>query len=1146
MNSRFGINVSKDLIFPDTENDQRSWVVVPAVDSEATDDRWGFMHVDNSDIYDEFPDGIKMVKLNSEVEVNQFDAGLLVGHYSTDWNLINEIAAVAEYDGMSLTQPNWVKNLSDDDKSRFQREVNALGAISDDYSLSDTVDNESGNKKYELTDDTIEVHGRTLYRIRALKDFNPGDPFRLENNDAPVVVKGSPVHAGDLGGYVESEANLSQDGDCWIGDHVWVFENAEVSDNAYVCCNNLNVPVDSIEIFGDAKISGNAGVSGRNVMICDNVHILDNAQVIINESSIENSVVICGNACVHGFDVGLYDNAKLSGNAVVDSEYFRMGENAKVGGNVEITADNCLIHGYAEVFDNAKIENGPMTDMFEQGGVFAYDTSIGGSAIIHENARVRTSNISGNAVVCGDADVCLVMIQDDAQICGNAKVYGDMSEHDDDFDPEKRYVIVDGDTRLDGDYITDRDKKYELTDKTIEYDDHTLYQIRALKDFETIDGTQIHAGDLGGYVESEDNLSQEGKCWIGCDDESGNYAVVYENARIYDNALILAGAVHNDAEVYENATIDSEYVVPANLAEHFAVVDIAENAKIFGNARVLDSRVRGDAKVYDNAYVHGNSLITDQAEVYDDAEIKLANISDDVKVYNNAKLSGGDVITHDTAIVVNGNKEIGGNEIIKSQDEVDAIEDTKNNDGSKRKVDKDAYYELTDDMIEYKGHTLHRIRALYDLDFAPTDGWIPCVGIKKGTLGGYVESKDNLSAGILETDEYIYSYGDLETEDGCLYTHGHDNVLYTTGWVGDEAMVYGNAKVYGFVTGNAEVYDNAQISSDGWVDGNAKVYDNAVIERARVTDNAQIHGNATLTECLVGDDMNIDRDLMDDDSIHAYLTGVPTSLIRDSRFTSGAKDIFIPDENTPAGYGCIEVSPSQMFPSKDENDVLIPGKMDIMLADPNVTIPYSIPDAKMWTYSGGYRKISDIVQQWNDDREIEENKTLDNKSEQKVYSQDEETMAVNSNGVDSHESENTSTEESSAKSSNRVYLNRVPEKLIHNASNPNVYRISIADERASDNFGNIYVKSSQVFAATTRQGVPISGMKNVALGSADRSVNYTFLNEDGTYTTEKRNVEDIAEQWKNNQNAYYEAVHKAESDKTIEASQAFDDASFEK
>ena len=49
------------------------------------------------------------------------------------------------------------------------------------------------NKKYKLTDETIEVEGKTLYRIEALKEFRD-------------------VLPGVKGGFVESEKNLSHEG----------------------------------------------------------------------------------------------------------------------------------------------------------------------------------------------------------------------------------------------------------------------------------------------------------------------------------------------------------------------------------------------------------------------------------------------------------------------------------------------------------------------------------------------------------------------------------------------------------------------------------------------------------------------------------------------------------------------------------------------------------------------------------------------------------------------------------------------------------------------------------------------------------------------------------------------------------------------
>ena len=76
-------------------------------------------------------------------------------------------------------------------------------------------------KKYRLTDKKIIVGCRTLYRIQALRDF--GD-----------------VKEGEFGGWIESEKNLSHEGNAWVsGDacvygDAWVYGNARVSGDACV------------------------------------------------------------------------------------------------------------------------------------------------------------------------------------------------------------------------------------------------------------------------------------------------------------------------------------------------------------------------------------------------------------------------------------------------------------------------------------------------------------------------------------------------------------------------------------------------------------------------------------------------------------------------------------------------------------------------------------------------------------------------------------------------------------------------------------------------------------------------------------------------------------------------------------------------
>jgi hypothetical protein len=53
-------------------------------------------------------------------------------------------------------------------------------------------------------------------------------------------------------------------------------------------------------------------------------------------------------------------------------------------------------------------------------------------------------------------------------------------------------------------------KKYELvSDLTKDCDGKTLYRIRALTSF-----SDVKAGDLGGWIEKEDCLSQFGDAWV--------------------------------------------------------------------------------------------------------------------------------------------------------------------------------------------------------------------------------------------------------------------------------------------------------------------------------------------------------------------------------------------------------------------------------------------------------------------------------------------------------------------------------------------------------------------------------------------------------------------------------------------------------
>lgn len=119
-------------------------------------------------------------------------------------------------------------------------------------------------------------------------------------------------------------------------------------------------------------------------------------------------------------------------------------------------------------------------------------------------------------------------------------------------------------------------KKYQLLENDfINYKSTKLYRIKSLIDFST-----IKAGELGGYIESEDNLSHEGNCWVADD------AKVYQNARVFENAKVTHAA------------------------------RLAGNCKVYGY-----SRVYGYASVRDNANIHGNARVTGSSLIFHNADV---------------------------------------------------------------------------------------------------------------------------------------------------------------------------------------------------------------------------------------------------------------------------------------------------------------------------------------------------------------------------------------------------------------------------------------------------------------------------------------------------------------------------------------------
>lgn len=158
-----------------------------------------------------------------------------------------------------------------------------------------------------------------------------------------------------------------------------------------------------------------------------------------------------------------------------------------------------------------------------------------------------------------------------------------------------------------------KEKKYKLTNKTIKVNNHILHRIQALKEFENFSIT-IHKGKLGGYVESETNLSQKGNCWVFDNAKVYGDAIVYGNAKVKDNAEIYGNVmVWENAKIFDNANIFGHAKIYGN-SQIFGNAWICNSTKVFGNAQVFgDSVIKGQVKIFGDTRIFGSTDITGNA-----------------------------------------------------------------------------------------------------------------------------------------------------------------------------------------------------------------------------------------------------------------------------------------------------------------------------------------------------------------------------------------------------------------------------------------------------------------------------------------------------------------------------------------------------
>lgn len=181
--------------------------------------------------------------------------------------------------------------------------------------------------KYAFTKETKTLpDGVVLRRIKALRDFGS-------------------VKKGDLGGWIENEANLSHEYGCWVSGNACVFGKARICDGNAQIYDNAIVH-GSARVYGSAEIYGNAEIAGE-ACIYDCAKVYGSA-VVRGKAIVQHHARIYGSACVAG-SAEVENRSHVYGRANVWDAHIR--DSAKVCGNAHVF-DSSIIEGQSKVSGN--------------------------------------------------------------------------------------------------------------------------------------------------------------------------------------------------------------------------------------------------------------------------------------------------------------------------------------------------------------------------------------------------------------------------------------------------------------------------------------------------------------------------------------------------------------------------------------------------------------------------------------------------------------------------------------------------------------------------------------------------------------------------------------------------------------------------
>src|SRR5574337_869552 len=199
------------------------------------------------------------------------------------------------------------------------------------------------------------------------------------------------------------------------------------------------------------------------------------------------------------------------------------------------------------------------------------------------------------------------------------------------------------------------DDKYELTGRTRWVDGTRVHQIRARRRV-----GQYHPGTVGGWIESERNLTQgDDQAWIGDDAVVVGSSRVREMGHVTGEAIVRGSCLVTDRGfVGDEARLDGrvrvrDHATAGGRAQITGDVELGDYCRVGGRARLSGSlRLIGDCGISGDAVVGGDLELRDArigglAEITEPGHVVvLSGLTDDlVIVYRAPGQPGGHRVT---------------------------------------------------------------------------------------------------------------------------------------------------------------------------------------------------------------------------------------------------------------------------------------------------------------------------------------------------------------------------------------------------------------------------------------------------------------------------------------------------------------------